>query len=167
MASLWRFTSSPRASGSPRPIRAISSASEASCLIVPSTHTYNAGASRRFPVPIEGRLRALHLVRDRDSEQARDRLQPALEDQGGSEAGGAELGVGLLEDRVLVVDGVELLRQVQGVAGEERRLEGRARLLGDLAGLRRRQDRSQGVAPHRPAGRAGGPPAGPQTAEVR
>ena len=59
-----------------------------------------------------------HPVRQRDAEEAGQGAEAALEDQGGGEADAAEGVVALLQDRVAVVEGVELLGQLQGVAGE-------------------------------------------------
>ena len=85
---------------------------------------------------------------------------PGSPGRGGRSApwpGGAarSLRVLLLQDRVLVVEGVEALRELQGVAGDQRQLQALGGLLDRLADLRHLQDEVPEVlAPQLVAGRA-------------
>src|SRR3954451_14978767 len=90
-----------------------------------------------------------HFLRDRDSQELSQALQAAAEDLHRGQAAGPHLRVLLLEDRVTVIQGVETLRDVQRVAGDERQLQALGGLLHRLPRLRHLQDQVPEVhAPH-------------------
>ena len=60
----------------------------------------------------------LHPSWQRETQKSRQRLQSAHKYLGGGEAGLAKILVGLLQNRMAVVDGVELLCQLQSVPCE-------------------------------------------------
>src|SRR5436305_5638120 len=70
-----------------------------------------------------------HLLRDGNPQELAQALEAAAEDLHRRQARGAHLRVLLLKDGVSVVEGVEALREVEGVAGDQRELQALRRLL--------------------------------------
>src|SRR5690349_24194605 len=75
-----------------------------------------------FSRPVTGSTMS-HPFGDRDAQKLPQGLEPSPEDQRHGEPGRAELGVLLLEDRMLGVQGVEALGQPEGLAGDQRKLQ--------------------------------------------
>src|SRR3954464_3029326 len=73
-----------------------------------------------------------HFLRDGDPQELAQALQATAEDLHRGQARGPDLRVLLLEDRVAAVEGVEALRDLQRVTGDERQLQALGGLLDRL-----------------------------------
>src|SRR5262249_37017490 len=81
-----------------------------------------------------------HFLRNRNAQELAQSFQTATKDYHHGQPDGAHLGVFFLQNGVTVVHGVEVLRDVQRVAGDQGELQRLGALLDRLADLRHFQD---------------------------